>query len=53
VRIDGDGHWTIGGTPGFTGTLRGDPVLLSRLPSVAGRWVQSGGEPGVWSVSLP
>lgn len=53
VRIDGDGHWTIGGTPGFTGTLRGNPVLLSRLPSVAGRWVRSGGEPGVWSVSLP
>lgn len=53
AHIDGDGHWTIGGTPGFTGTLRGNPVLLGRLPSVAGRWVRNGGEPGVWLVSLP
>jgi general secretion pathway protein N len=53
VRIEGDGRWPLAGAPSFTGTLRGDPVLLDRLPSVAGRWVRSGGETGVWLVTLP
>jgi hypothetical protein len=53
VHIDGEAHWVIGGTPDFAGTLRGNPILLSRLPSVAGNWVRSGGDPGVWVVSRP
>jgi hypothetical protein len=53
VHIDGDSRWLIGGTPDFTGTLRGNPILLSRLPSIAGNWVRNGGEPGVWLVSRP
>jgi general secretion pathway protein N len=53
IRIDGDGRWSLGSSPSFAGTLRGDPVLLDRLPNIAGRWVRSGGEPGVWLVSLP
>jgi hypothetical protein len=53
AHFDGDAHWVIGGTPNITGTLRGNPVLLSRLPSIASNWVRSGGEPGVWLVSRP
>ena len=53
VQIDGDAHWLIGGAPSCTGTLRGNPVLLSRLPSIAGNWVRSSGEPGIWLVSRP
>ena len=53
ISVDGDGRWSPGGTPSFNGTLRGDPVLLDRLPNIAGRWVRSGGEPGVWVVTLP
>lgn len=53
VNIDGNANWSIGGTLDFTGTLRGNPVLLSRLPSIAGNWVRSSGDPGVWLVSTP
>jgi general secretion pathway protein N len=53
IQVDGDGRWLIGGAPSFAGTLRGDPVLLDRLPSVAGRWVSKGAEAGVWRVTLP
>lgn len=53
VHIDGDAQWVVGGTPDFTGTLRGNPVLLSRLPSIAGNWARSGSGVGVWLISRP
>jgi hypothetical protein len=53
IDVVGDGRWSPGGTPSFNGTLRGDPVLVDRLPNIAGRWVRSGGAPGVWLVTLP
>lgn len=52
LRVDGDGGWDEGGAIHFAATLRGDPVLLSRLPGIAGDHAFATADPGTYRLVL-
>lgn len=51
VPITAQGRWTIGGAYSLTGTLSGDPAFTSRLPNIAGQFVQRTSTPGSFTFS--
>lgn len=52
VGLQGDGTWRADGSISFRGTIKGEPELLQRLPSIAGPWVQPTSDPGTWTLSI-
>lgn len=52
VRVQGEGGWRADGSMSFRGTVKGEPELLQRLPSIAGPWVTPTGQADTWDVSI-
>ncbi len=53
VRTSGTGRVSRAGILNLTGIVNGDPVLLGRLPAVAGPWVRPTGAADTWKVVFP
>ncbi len=52
LRIEGEGDWGADGALSFQGTVKGEPSILQRLPSIAGPWVRPTDDPGTWAISI-
>lgn len=52
VGLQGDGTWRSDGSISFRGTIKGEPELLQRLPSIAGPWVKPTSDAGTWALSI-
>lgn len=53
VRTWGKGEITDTGALRLTGSVKGDPALLSRLPAIAGPWVRPTEAADTWKVVFP
>lgn len=53
VRTRGVGEVSRTGTLYVNGEVKGDPLLLSRLPAVAGPWVRPTPEGNTWKILYP
>jgi hypothetical protein len=53
VRTNGKGEFSQNGVLKVEGEVRGEPLLLSRLPAVAGPWVRPTAEGTTWKIIYP
>lgn len=52
LKAEGSGAWEADRGVNFAATLRGDPLLLSRLPGIASGVAQATGDPGTYRVVI-
>jgi general secretion pathway protein N len=53
VQLSGAGNVSGDGKVRLAGTIKGDPALLTRIPSVASAWVRPTAAVDTWEVHLP
>lgn len=53
VRTSGTGRLSPAGAVSLTGTVKGDPMLLSRLPAIAGPWAKPTEAGDTWKIVFP
>lgn len=53
VQLSGAGNVSGEGKVQLSGTIKGDPALLRRIPAVAGAWVRPTTADGTWEVHFP
>jgi hypothetical protein len=53
VRTSGRGRVSPAGAVSLAGTVKGDPLLLSRLPAIAGPWAKPTDAGDTWKIVFP